>query len=394
MAQRLAEKLAAQGHTVEVWTARRTDAPAIERPRPGLTVRRWVFGIPWGPLFGVSVFLETAWEVWRARKRFDVLHSHQTSWGALGSLAVRRLTRLPMVIRTASSGPLNDVRLIRGRKGGKWLVRLLGRADRMVALCRAARDEVLECAPIEPRRVTLVPNGVDLDSFREMLSGRRYPDQVLYVGRFHSAKGVDILLRAFARVVEQYPRANLTVVGDGTERADLEALAREAGLRFGKAPGEEGTVHFAGMQKDPLPYYAGARVVALPSRTEGMSNVMVEAMAAGRAVVAAAVGGNSDLLDPEGLRSAAPEDQRNGVFVGANGILVPAENPEALAAGILRLLEHPGLAERLEAAARRHIEAHCTLDAVANRYLEIYNEAAAEAERARIGGRPASEDKP
>ncbi len=375
MAQRLVRALVDAGHSVEVWTARRADSPAFEQPEPAIVVRRFLHGLPWGPLFGLTVFLQTAISLWRSRRRFDVIHSHQTSWGAMGALAVRPWIRKPVIVRVASSGPLNDLKLIRERKGGGLLIRLLGRADAIIALCRVARDEIIRYAQVPTERIRIVPNGVDLSQFDTAGPEEADPATLLYVGRLHPIKGVDVLLRALAHLRTTHPVARLLILGDGEARHDLASLAATLGLTAATDPAEtEAHVWFLGLQNDPRPYYRRAGVVVLPSRTEGMSNVLIEAMAASKPVLATAVGGNVDLLDPEDRRSTLPESARARPFQGANGVLVPPENPEALAEGIRLLLDDPGKTRDLGAAARRHAEQHCTLDAVARHYLDIYRE--------------------
>jgi glycosyltransferase involved in cell wall biosynthesis len=196
----------------------------------------------------------------------------------------------------------------------------------------------------------------------------------VYVGRFQALKGEDLLLRALVRVRETIPSARRVLAGDGEDRPSLEALATELGLSWSEKADAQTAVEFPGLCADPRPLYARAGVVVLPSRTEGMSNVMLEAMAMGRPIVATRVGGNPDLLDPDGEAARRSPPPPDGVWECANGILVSPENPEALARGIVRVLEDSELGRRLGAAARRHVETHCALDAVAGRYEALLRE--------------------
>jgi len=269
---------------------------------------------------------------------------------------------------------MNDIRLIRERKGGGLAIRLLGRADRVIALCRAARAEIARYGEIALDRIEIVPNGVDLSEFEVPAREEAEPGTLLYVGRLHPIKGVDLLIRAFGHVRKTHPETRLVILGDGEARGDLEALAAELGLSRGAEPEGDAAVVFLGLKDDPLPFYRRAGLVVLPSRTEGMSNVLVEAMALGKGVVATAVGGNVDLLDPEDRRSTGSESEKNRAFLGTNGVLVPPENPEALAEGIRMLLDDAERARALGASARRFAERNCTLQAVAERYLQVYQE--------------------
>ncbi len=401
MAERLVGELSRRGHSLEVWTAPISGAPSEESPAPGIRIRRFLRGLQIGPLFGATATLQTACALFSARRRFDVVHIHAASWNALGAVAVRRAGGPPVLVMIASAGPLNDVTVMRRRKGGAALVRWLSRVDRIVALCRAAREEIA-AAGIPREKAVILPNGVDLSQYPFL--ARPEPGAaslshplILFVGRLDPVKRVDVLLRAFAEARQNVAGARLRIVGDGPMRAPWLALARELGLRISDTPdplgeipaaGDAGApsweVHFAGESPDPRPHYAQAAALVLPSLTEGMSNVLVEAMALGLPVIATAVGGNPDLLDPEDRRAAAPPAERESVFQGANGLLIPPEDPEALAQALRRLLDSPDLGARLGRAARAHAERHFSLSAVADRYEALYRElnpAAAQASR-------------
>lgn len=383
-AQRLAGLLARRGHAIEVRTARWPNTPREETPHERLRVRRCFWDIPFGPLYKCTVFAQTALSTWRARGQFDIVHSQQASWGALGALLARRLGGPPVVVRVASSGPLNDLLRMRARRGGKRMIACIARADAIIALCRVARDEIAGL-DIPPPKIHIIPNGIDLERYPLLPHpGPEHPPTILYVGRLEPIKGVDVLLRAFARVREAMPTARLVLAGDGRLRADLERQARALGLPLGRGEGNSeagaganekgpaGTVEFLGLCADPRPLYAAAHALVLPSRTEGMSNVLLEAMASGRACVATAVGGNPDLLDPDDLRTKADEKTREGVFMAENGVLIPPENPEALAEAVLMILRNPDTARRLGESARKWLADHCSLDTVADRYERLY----------------------
>ncbi len=436
MAARLAGALAHRGHEIEVWTSYRADSPPVERPARGLTIRRRMGGLELGPLFGASVWAREAGAIWWARRRFDVVHLHEATWPALGAVAARAVGGPPVLVMNASSGVLNDVRRLRERRAGSLLTACLRRADRFVALCRQARDEMTHLG-IAPDRIEIVPNGLALGDFLPPAPDEERtpePDSaaaaagleegsaaaaataawrwrfVTFVGRLHPIKNVPVLLEAFARVRRERPAARLRIVGDGEERPALLRRAGELGLRTLEQPGlppcadsyapllpgraslsndqvEAFDVQFAGMSADPRPDYAAADVVVLPSATEGMSNVLLEAMAMARPIVASAVGGNPDLLDPEDRRASAPDEEKHGVVAGANGLLVPAGDAEALASAIGRVLDDVALRRTLGVSARQFIERNCSLEQVASRYEEIYQQLAGTRRRTPRSGR-------
>ena len=150
---------------------------------------------------------------------------------------------------------------------------------------------------------------------------------MVFVGRLVPEKGVSVLAHAFAQVLSSYPNAMLVIVGDGPDRTSLEALAQQ--LQIARR------VVFAGAQNDVALFYLLADVVAIPSQSEPFGIVAVEAMAAGRPVVASNVGGLADT-----------------VVDGRTGRLVPPGNAPAMAEALAWALQSPEHAHRLGAAGQ------------------------------------------
>ena len=151
---------------------------------------------------------------------------------------------------------------------------------------------------------------------------------VLALGRLHVNKAFDVLIRALRRL----PGVHAIIAGDGPERDALQALARDGGVAD--------RVQFPGWRHDTAALLAGCDVLVCPSRHEPLGNVVVEAFAAGRAVVAAAAAGPRELITP-----------------GEDGLLVPIEDDEALATSIGLLLGTPAFADRMARAGRARFEA-------------------------------------
>ncbi len=151
---------------------------------------------------------------------------------------------------------------------------------------------------------------------------------MLAMGRLHRNKAFDVLIRALPRL----PGVAAIIAGEGPERAALEALAR--------AEGVADRVLLPGWQRDTAPLLAGCDVLACPSRHEPLGNVVVEAFAAARPVVAAAAAGPLELIRP-----------------GEDGLLVPPDDTEALATSLGLVLGNRPFAERLARAGRRRFEA-------------------------------------
>jgi len=171
------------------------------------------------------------------------------------------------------------------------------------------------------------------------------PGLVVSVGNFRTEKGHDLLLRAFTDVASSEQAARLVLVGDGPLREHLKALARSLGL------GDR--VQFVGHVKNVWPYLRRAAVYVQPSRSEPLGIAVLEAMAAGRPVVASATGGLIEVVTSE------------------TGILVPPNDPDALARAILRFLRSPALAEAAGMSGRNAAQAH-TAQQMVVRYADLY----------------------
>lgn len=292
-----------------------------------------------------SFLLSFLWWAAANRRHFQVIHAHSTSAGLTAGL-VGRLLGKPVVVKVTGMqavAALADPR--RAWRLRRWL---LNRTADVVVAVSAEMLEALSRAGIGPERRVLIPNGVE-PAPRAADTGARV---VLYVGRLADIKGVRALLGMWSAMPDR-DTATLLLVGDGPLRAALE---REAVARgFGRS------VRFAGSQPDVAPFYAAADVFVLPSATEGLSNALLEAMAAGLPVVASDVAGNREVVEH-----------------GVSGFLVDWAAPGAPARLVSRLLADAALRRRVGEAARRR--AGCfSITAVGERYCRLYETVAAPA---------------
>jgi glycosyltransferase involved in cell wall biosynthesis len=200
-------------------------------------------------------------------------------------------------------------------------------------------------------RVELIGSGVP-DEFARV--ERHEGGFLLYYGRFDVyQKGLDTLLHAFARIARERPGVELWLAGRGKDEERVRGLARELGVaeRVRLVPNVE--------RAQVLELFSGALALLMPSRLEGLPMVPAEAMAAGVPVVAASVGAVPEVVDPP-----------------RGGILVPPDDPEALAGAALRLLDDPAARAALSASARVSAE-RFSWDAVAERHFDFLREVAA-----------------
>lgn len=258
----------------------------------------------------------------------DLVHLHSSKAGLAGRLAIRG--RVPTVFAPhawsflAARGPQRRAALAWERLAARWTDALVAVSDDELAVGRAHGIK---------GTAYVVPNGVDVDRFAAL----ERPDEPLAVcvGRLCEQKGQDLLLAAWPA---SYP---LALVGGGPDEAALRAIAPP-------------NVTFVGEVADPRPWYAAADVVVLPSRWEGMALVPLEAMAAGRSVVAFGVAG---------VRESVPEN--------AGAVVAPGD-VKALVAAVVERLDDRARARREGEAGRAHVTAHHDVRTTTARVREIY----------------------
>lgn len=293
----------------------------------------------------------------RRRAEIDVLHAHQMLSPMTIALIARLWRWTPIVINPHLGGEDGDVmQLVRARRlTGKIRLAAARRyGDAFVAISAEIARELCE-AGIPDERIARIPNGIDPEVFRpaDGVTKRALRSElglgphplVLYSGRLAWQKGLDVLLDAWPNVVARVPVARLVLVGDGEQRAALESQAERNGIT--------GSVRFVGASTNVSEWLRAADVFVLPSRAEGMSVSLMEAMACALPVVATAVGGTPEVLAD-----------------GRNGRLVAPEDPSAIAQSILEsLVARAPLGE----AARADILARFSLDYVTDQYLALYD---------------------
>jgi len=232
---------------------------------------------------------------------------------------------------------------------------------RYVALSEQLRRYLADGVGVRADRIEQIYNGVDTQRFhpaagpRTAIDGSPFGDASLWlvgtVGRLQPIKDQALLARAFVRALELDPvargRLRLLIVGDGPSRPEIERILSDGGA----AP----LSWVAGQRADVPEVMRGLDAFVLPSRAEGISNTILEAMATALPIVATAVGGNGELLDD-----------------GMTGRLIPAGDVDALARAMLDDLHDPARARRHGAAARQAVQRRFSLDGMVAAYGELY----------------------
>jgi glycosyltransferase involved in cell wall biosynthesis len=249
--------------------------------------------------------------------------------------SVARQTRQPVTI-SASNQPQETggdlANLERTAWGGSWMLRYLRKSDVYYQILSSRSYVYLIQHGFRPERIVYLPNGVHTQQFFPgMWQQERTFEQerrMLCVARLEYAKGIDVLLAAWAHLMRMPDgwrknlRVRLYLVGDGTRRRELEAQAQALGIQQ--------SVEFLGMRHDIASLMQQAWGFVLPSRWEGMPNALLEAMACGLPSIATRVSGSEDIIEQ-----------------GINGLLVEPEQPELLAYALRLLIDDASMAGKL-----------------------------------------------
>jgi glycosyltransferase involved in cell wall biosynthesis len=286
------------------------------------------------------------------RNDYDLIHCHSAQFGASVVILAGQLLHKRILVRVMASGAFGDIQRLREERsiwGTGWMLSKLKGADCVVALNRQVVDELIEIG-VTPERIARIPNGVEIEQIGRKANYELWREvTVIFVGRLHPQKGVDILLSAFKQVQEELPQFSwcLRLVGEGELRNGLEAMAHQLAV--------DRAVEFLGQVDDPFLLLGQSDIFVLPSRSEGMSNALLEAMAHGLPCIVTDVAGNNEVI------------RHN-----ENGMVVQPEDDDSLAAAIVSLAMDHDLRERLGQEAFRTVQEGYSLDSAANQYIALY----------------------
>jgi len=281
--------------------------------------------------------------------RPDVLHTYLLHGNILGRL-IGRLVGVPVIIgsertigqarkwgrlATRLTNPLTDAVEVNSEIGGRAIERDLGVPSEKIELVRSGLD------------LSVFSSANRRDELRSEFGVTADQHLIVYMGRLRTVKGVEFGIRAFATALEQLPNIRMVLAGEGDQRNFLGSLVSELGISE--------QVEFLGVRNDVPELLGAADSVLMPSLTEGFPRTAIEAMAAGKPVIATNVGGT-------------PE----AVIDGETGILVPARDSDALSAAIVRLVGDTDLQARLAQAGRKRAEKNYSVDRYVSRLDELY----------------------
>ena len=244
-----------------------------------------------------------------------------------------------------------DLGILRARKHRTAYRALAGLPDAVFAVSDEVRNYCIQTDRIRPQKVHTIYNGLDLPPFAPMEKSMDRP-LIVTVGNIRRVKGHDVLAQAAAIVLQSFPEARFSIAGEVLEQdyfGELQELIGKLGL--------SGKLHFPGNVTDLYSYLSAADIFVLPSRSEGFSNALIEAMAAGLPAVATDVGGNAEAISE-----------------GVNGFLVPPEDPEQLAEAIMKLIANPQLAKNMGQSGRSTVLDRFSTESMMRKTVDVYGQ--------------------
>jgi glycosyltransferase involved in cell wall biosynthesis len=291
------------------------------------------------------------------RERYAIVHTHTSKAGFVGRLAAR-LAGIPAIIHTVHGFAFHEaspfsVRLLYTaleRTASRW-------CDRIVSVSEFHRLWALELRICDTSKIVAIPNGIAAlpkpelapGVLRRVLGIREQEFLILSMSRLARDKGLEHLIDAAAILTRYETCFKVVIAGDGPIRAQLEERVRDLGVAD--------RVVFVGFREDIADLLAASDLIVLPSLREGLSIALLEAMAAGRAIVATSIGSHRELASQAKI-----------------AWLVPPSDPNALCASILEAGRNPEQMLRYGTNARALFESHYTEDRMLSSYQQLYSE--------------------
>lgn len=359
---RLGKELAKKNHSLCVVTSTRTvDKPEQIENMKILEVNPFItlYKLPHTLTFPFST-------IYKVVKRQDVEIVHllnDLSTNAAFASLVSRFSDVPFVYTIQGPGTrlghpfVDTVITVYHHAVERWIIK---RARKVILLSKSLISAAQELG-VDKDKIAVVPSGIDpqhYDAERSAVKEKVHllrrqleiDDSVVlgFVGRLVPAKGLETFFSAVKQIQNEHRNVTILIIGDGALRKDLEAVANQLKVK---------TI-FTGWKRDTLPYYSLMDIFVLPSFYEGLANVLLEAMAMKKAVVATNVGGNPDVI-----------------LNGENGFLVPAGDSKQMAHVLKQLIEDEDLRARIGIRNRQKIEKHYSWTWTVERIERVYNEA-------------------
>jgi glycosyltransferase involved in cell wall biosynthesis len=282
------------------------------------------------------------------RQKVQIVHTFFESSDLWAGLVTKTMSKAKLVWAR------RDMGILRTRKHHIAYRLMAGAPDAVFAVSEQVRRHSIEVDRIDPARVQTIYNGLNLENWNTAPRPAKAQGEFLVttVGNIRRVKGHDVFIKAAAAIVPHFHKVSFSIAGDVLEPAyftELQDLVQDLKLA--------NHFRFDGGVTNLRQHLAAADVFVLPSRSEGFSNAIVEAMAASLPVVATNVGGNAEAVQD-----------------GVSGFVVPSEDPAALSAAIIRLLSDPSLAKAMGAAGKNLAAERFTIESMMSRIVSAYKD--------------------
>ena len=287
------------------------------------------------------------------RKHFSHIHTFQVGYTASVSILLGYFLKKPSLLKVASSGWGGDILKAKKTLWGNLFLFMAKKASRIIAVSSTVEQELIAAA-VKPLKLSRISNGVDVVQFRpgedksRLRKALDLPDKktIVYTGRLSIEKGVDFLVQSFSEL-DSKRGYQLIIIGDGPEREHIAQLLDNA--HVGKS------ILLLNSRDDVASYLQASDLFILPSRFEGLSNSLLEAMACALPVISTRVGGSTDIIEH-----------------GSNGLLVDVDNVEQVRSAITDVFDDSRRAARLGKGARKTIEEYHDVSTIAEKYMQLY----------------------
>ncbi len=315
----------------------------------------YVYKIPlkqWKYFTSIIFCLNSLLLMFSLRKKFDLIYGVQLySYGAIASLAGKLMNK-PVVVKIACGGYCGDIAMF-SKLPLVWIAKIFAKwADVYVSLSKQIEGE-LKDAGFDKGEIINIPNGVDTSVFhpaesieekKRLRTKLMLPDKkiVVFVGRLDPQKRVDLLIGIFNEVHKIYDNSCLIIIGDGPEKDKIKSMLNE-------------DIAFIGTVNNVEEYLRVSDLLVLPTLAEGMSNIILEAMATGLPVITTDVSSNPEVID-------------NGI----NGILLDAKDKEGFQRNIIRILDDESFANKVGQEARKKMLERFSIEFVSGKHLELF----------------------
>jgi len=364
----VSRKLVKGGHEVVVWTSDAKDRDSRLAVEPvkvvdGINVH-YMRNLSMMTIKKSNLFItpELISKVKEEIKEFDIIHLH--GYRTFQNIVVQHYSKkygVPYVLQARGSLPR-----IMAKQRLKWIYdvffgyRLLRDASKVIALCRIEADQYMDMG-VQDEKIKIIPNGIELSeyadlppkgSFKEKFNIPKDTKIVLYLGRIHTIKGIDFLVKAYAHLIKKFKNILLVVVGPDDGYLDkLRWLI--SSLNIADDVLLTGSLY----GKDKLEAYVDADIFVLPSRYEIFGNVVLESYACSKPVVGTRVGGLQDI-----------------VFDGKTGLLVKPGDVKELYSAIFTLLNDDESRISMGMQARKVVEEKFSIEKIVDKIEETYGE--------------------